>query len=113
MATNIVRAEREVQDAIERTRRCAEPKETATLVATEAELWSALLGLGRAVIALFLVRHAARPRAATYEHEGVRYALDSEARRKSEIGTRFGKVPFWRAIGRPIGGPSPVDLPFC
>jgi hypothetical protein len=111
MATNIVRAEREVQNAIERARRCAEPKETATLVAVEAELWTALLGLGRAVLTLFLVRQAACPRAATYEHEGVRYALDSGARRKSELGTRFGKVPFWRPIGRPVGGRSRTDLP--
>jgi hypothetical protein len=111
MATNIVRAEREVQDAIERTRRCAEPKGTATLVAVETELWTALLALGRAVMTLFLLRHAARPRAATYEHEGVRYALDTGTHRKSEIGMRFGKVPFRRAIGRPIGKRSRVDLP--
>lgn len=111
MAANIVRAERDVQDAIERTRRCAEPKATATLSAVEAELWTALLGLGRAVIVLFLLRHAARPRAAVYEHEGARYALDANTRRKTEIGTRFGKVPFSRAIGRPIGKRSRMDLP--
>lgn len=111
MATTIEPADREVQSAIERVRRCAEPKATTTLAAVEAELWTALLGLGRAVITLLLVRHAMLPRAATYEHEGVRYALDSDTRRKTEIGTRFGKVPFRRAIGRPIGRRSRVDLP--
>ena len=40
MARTIERAEREVQDAIERVRRCAEPKESTTLVAVEAELWT-------------------------------------------------------------------------
>jgi hypothetical protein len=111
VARTIERAEREVQDAIERVRRCAEAKGPATLAAVEAELWTALLGLGRAVVALFLARHASRPRAATYEHDGVRYALDADTRRKIQVGTRFGKVPFARPIGRPIGKRSRADLP--
>jgi hypothetical protein len=32
----------------------------------------------------------------------VPYALDTDTRRKTEIGMRFGKVPFLRAIGRLI-----------
>ncbi|MBM3222174.1 MAG: ISKra4 family transposase [Candidatus Rokubacteria bacterium] len=107
----IERAEREVQDAIDRVRRCAEAKGTTTVVAVERELWTALLRLGRAVMALFLARHAARPRPATYMHESARFVLDPETRRRSEIGTRFGKVPFARAIGRPIGGRGCTDLP--
>ena len=99
----IERAEREVQDAIERVRRCAEAKETTTLTAVERELWTALLRLGCAVMSLFLARYAARPRPATYVHEGTRFALDPQTRRRSEIGMRFGKVPFVRPIGRPIG----------
>lgn len=111
MATNIVRAEREVQQAIERARRCAEPKETTTLAVVEAELWTALLGLGRALVTLFLMRQVVRPRAATYAHEGLSYAFDAGTRRRSEVGTRFGKVPFVRGIGRPIGKRSHADLP--
>jgi len=111
MARTIERAEREVQDAIERVRRCAEPKEPATLVAVESALWTALLELGRAMTALFLARQAASPRAATYAHEGMRYVLDTEGQRKSEVGTRFGKVPFRRPIGRPLGRRGRVDLP--
>jgi hypothetical protein len=111
MSRTIERAEREVQRAIERVRRCAEPKAPRTLAAVEAELWTALLGLGRAGIALFLTRAAARPRATTYEHDSVRYALDVDTRRRTEIGTRFGKAPFVRPIGRPIGGRHRVDLP--
>lgn len=107
----IERAEHEVQNAIERVRRCAEAKGATTLVAVECELWTALLHLGRAVMALFLARYAARRRAATYVHEGARFALDPETRRRTEIGTRFGKVPFVRVIGRPIGGRRRTDLP--
>lgn len=111
MATTIERVERDVQSAIERVRRCAEPKGATTLASVEGELWTALLHLGRTVTTLFLARYAARPRAATYTHEGARFALDCETRRRSEIGTRFGKVPFVRAIGRPIGGRRRTDLP--
>ncbi len=111
MATTIERAGRDVQSAIERVRRCAESKDTTTLAAVERELWTALLHLGRAVMALFLVRYAARPRPLTYEHDGGRFALDTDTRRRSEIGTRFGKVAFVRAVGRPIGGRRRTDLP--
>lgn len=107
----IERAEREVQDVLERMRRCAEAKGTPTLAAVERELWTTLLALGRAMIALYLARQAARPRAATYVHEGARFAFDPDTRRRTEIGTRFGKVPFVRAIGRPIGGRRRTDLP--
>src|SRR6266496_3092347 len=104
MATTIERAEREVQSAIERVRRSAEAKGATTLVAVERELWTALLRLGCAVMSLFLARYAARPRPATYVHDGARFALDPDTRRRTEIGTRFGKVTFVRAIGRPMGG---------
>jgi hypothetical protein len=62
-------------------------------------------------MALFLARAAVRARPTTYEHGGVRYALDSTTRRNTEIGTRFGKVGFSRAIGRALGGRSRADLP--
>ena len=111
MATTIERAERDVQSASERVRRCAETKDATTLSAVERELWTALLHLGRAVMALFLVRYAARPQPSTYEHDGGRFALDTDTRRRSEIGTRFGKVAFVRPVGRPIGGRRCTDLP--
>jgi hypothetical protein len=111
MSQSIVRAEREVQEAFERARACVERGETAALSQVEAELWSALLAVGRALMALFLARQTTRPRATTYEHEGVRYALDTQTRRTTEVGTRFGKVRFTRPIGRPIGGRRKADLP--
>ncbi len=78
----------------------------------EAALWTSLLALGRAVMALFLARCAARPQAATYSHSGQRFARDGSNRRSTEIGTRFGKLPFCRPVGMPPGGTSrAADLP--
>jgi hypothetical protein len=111
MARTIERAEREVQKAIDVVRRCAEPKTDRAFAVVERELWSALLALGRVVIALLLARCAERPHPATYEHAGQRYAFDGATRRKTDIGTRFGKVSFCRPIGRPIGGRRASDLP--
>jgi hypothetical protein len=106
----IQRAERDVQDAVDRVLKCAESKGAPTFASVEGELWTALLGLGRAVVALFLTRYAARPRSATYVHDDVRFAFDPETRRRTEIGTRFGKVVFARGIGRPIGGRQVADI---
>lgn len=111
MAKTIISAERDVERAVERVRRCAEPKAKAKLEATETELWAALLELGRTVITLFLARCATRPRGASYKHEGVQYVLDTKAVRRSKLGTRFGKVRFTRGVGRPVGGRRRVDLP--
>jgi hypothetical protein len=111
MDASIVRAEREVQRAFE-----AALEHTGSLEdlhATESALWTALLALGRAMIALFLLRAAARPRSASYRHEGFLYVFDSKRTRSSEIGTRFGKVPFIRGVGRRLGvsQSKKVDLP--
>ena len=111
MQTTICRAERDVQSAVDRARRCAELKTGSTLASIESELWTALLALGRAVVTLFLLRCAARERAKAYEQDGIRYVLDAGARRRSQIGTRFGKVPFVRPIGRSLGGRCRADLP--
>ncbi|MEW5885016.1 MAG: ISKra4 family transposase [Armatimonadota bacterium] len=109
MSASILRAERDVQRAVERATACA--GSDATLAAMESELWSALLGLGRAVVALFLARRAARSRPTTYEQDGRWYAFDRDVLRTSEIGTRFGKVLFSRGVGRRVGRRAPVDLP--
>jgi hypothetical protein len=110
VASSIERAEAEVQRAIADVTAVA-MREGITLASAEAELWTALLALGRALLALFLERSAARPRPAAYEQEGARYALDTTTRRNSEVGTRFGKVKFSRAIGRRLGGRGRADLP--
>ena len=110
MASSIERAEAEVQRAFADATGIAK-REGITLAAAEAELWTSLLALGRALLALFLARSAARPRPATYEQDGARFALDTTTRRNSEVGTRFGKVKFSRAIGRRLGGRGRADLP--
>jgi hypothetical protein len=107
---SIERAEAEVQRAIRNATAVAN-REGISLAAAERELWTALLALGRALLALLLARAAAGSRPTTYEHGGARYALDATRRRNSEIGTRFGKVAFSRAVGRPLGGRGRVDLP--
>jgi hypothetical protein len=97
----IERAEREVQRAFERACACVRTSERGTLSAVEATLWSALLALGRALIAEFLARTAAQPQTVSYSHEGRQYVLSGT--RRDEIGTRFGKVPFTRPVGRAAG----------
>lgn len=111
MTTIIARAEREVQRAFEQACRCAKGASPRPLAEVERELWTALLTLGRALLALFLARRAAVPRAASYEHEGVEYLLDTKNRRQGEIGTRFGKIRFARPVGRPLRGCGRADLP--
>jgi len=110
VASSIERAEAEVQRAIADATAIAK-REGITLAAAEAELWTALLALGRALLTLLLARAASAPRPATYEHDGARYALDTTTRRNSEAGTRFGKVKFSRAIGHRLGGRGRADLP--
>lgn len=75
--------------------------EGRTLCEFERELWVGLLALGRAFVALFFVQAAQRPRAAAYEHDGEPFVLAEH--RTTEVGTRFGKVPFRRRMGRRVG----------
>lgn len=82
-----------------------------TLSAIEHDLWHALLGVGRAIIALYLAKQAARPRPPQYVHDGFACTLDVHSRRKNEIGTRFGMVIFCRPIGRAVGMRHRADLP--
>jgi hypothetical protein len=89
----------DVKKACERIIRVADSDAAASLAEVEAELWTLLLALGRALVALFLARQAARARAAEYTHAGTRYWLRQP--HTSEIGTRFGKVSFTRWVGRP------------
>jgi hypothetical protein len=91
--TTIERLERDVHSATQAVRALSD-RGTGTLTAIEHDLWHALLAVGRTVVALYLAKQAARPRAAQYVHDGVAYVLDAHNRRKNAIGTRFGKVVF-------------------
>jgi hypothetical protein len=111
---SIAKAELEVKSAVDVVLACSQISggSPSRLADVEARLWTALLALGRAVMALFLARCAARPRAATYSHNGQRFAFDDSNRRSTEIGTRFGKLRFSRPVGLPLGGASrAADLP--
>jgi hypothetical protein len=103
---------RDVQRACAQVEAIADTDRERSLASVEKELWTALLALARSAIALFLARQAARPRSTEYQHEGVDYVLDTHHPATSTIGTRFGKVPFERPVGRRADGErGPRDLP--
>lgn len=103
---------RDVQRACAQVEAIADTDGAVTLAAVERELWTALLRLARCAIALFLARQAACPRCVDYQHEGADYVFDRRRPARSEIGTRFGKVPFVRPVGRRTDGRrGPRNLP--
>lgn len=101
MATTIDDCDRAVQSAFEEALAIARGASTKPLHDVETSLWSALLGLGRAMIALYLARVVARPRPIGYVHDGAKFELAEIM--STEIGTRFGKVVFVRPVGRRVG----------
>jgi hypothetical protein len=101
VATSIDARDRDVQHAFQEALAIARGATTASLNDIETSLWRALLALGRALIALYLARVAARPRPVDYLHGGAKFVLAETA--SSEIGTRFGKVVFERPVGRRVG----------
>jgi len=101
VATNIDARERDVQNAFEQALAITRGATTRSLHEVETSLWTALLALGRALIALYLARVVRQPRATDYVHGGARYVLAETA--TSEVGTRFGKVVFERPVGRRLG----------
>src|SRR5512141_1610195 len=101
---------REVQTAFEAAMKVADSADTQPIAKVEASLWTLLLALGRAMLALKLARVAARPRAVSYEHGGVADELTDRVR--STVASRFGKVPFDRPAGRRVDAPRAArDLP--
>ena len=101
MTTSIDICERTVQSAFENALAIARGTTTKSLHDIETSLWSALLALGRAMIALYLARVVARPRSIDYVRDGAKFVLAETT--TSEIGTRFGKVVFARPVGRRVG----------
>lgn len=110
MSKSIDEARAEVKGLMARAQAYADDGEPRSVAIAEAELWTMLLGIGRALMMLFLVRQAARKRSAEYVHDGRRYRIDGG--RTSELGTRFGKLSWWRPVGRLVGWQRrSVDLP--
>jgi hypothetical protein len=115
VATSIARARarEDVETAIAAALAWADDDRQQLFFEFERGLWTRLLGLGRALVVLFLTRQAQRMRAAQYEHAGREYVLATKKPRKSKLGTRFGKVSFTRPIGRQTGfwRRAKADLP--
>ena len=110
MTHSIDEARRGVEQSWSGVLAFAETEQRLSLWEFETKLWFLMLALGRALVGLFLARQAARPSAAEYPHEGQRYQRAEV--RTSEVGTRFGKVSFRRAVGRVVGrARAAADLP--
>lgn len=112
MATTIDARERDVQHAFQQALAIANGSTARSLHEVETSLWTALLALGRAMLALYLARVVAMPRTVGYTHDGAKFMIaESETR---EIGTRFGKLEFERPVGRRVDDPRaardrPID----
>jgi hypothetical protein len=111
MAKSIEQARHDVQSSFESARAWAESSSKRSFWDFERELWTRLLALGRALVVLFLVRAAARPRGLEYRLAGERHVI-AKKRLTTQLGTRFGKVPFTRPVGRMVRAPRAArDLP--
>ena len=62
MATSIDENRRHVQEAFDAAYRLADESEPGPLAVFEPALWTAVLGIGRALMALWIARCFARPR---------------------------------------------------
>jgi len=97
----IDQARRDVHRLVSEMLEVVDTPDPQRLASVERQLWTMVLGLGRALIALFLMRQAARPRATDYRHGRIRWYLSDW--RETPVGTLFGKVAFLRPIGRRHG----------
>jgi hypothetical protein len=110
MATSIDEKRRDVQAAFEAAFKQANEGEPGSLAAFEPAVWTLILALGRALVALWIARCAARPRLARYEHDGRTYEIVGTER--GEVGTRFGKIAYEGPVGRLVGWKRAArDLP--
>lgn len=108
--SSVVEARAKVQRSVEEVLRLADSGTPRRMAEVETAIWVALLALGRALISLFLVRQAGRPRSVTYEHDGEAYELVGVE--PATVGCRFGKVDYARPVGRRVGAPRAArDLP--
>lgn len=111
MPKRVAKARADVEARFQEALKTVDSSAARTLGELEGELWTRLLALGRAMVTLFLVHQAQRPWSSRYEHDGQQYVID-ERGRTSDVGTRFGKVSFWRPIGRVVGRcRAKADLP--
>jgi hypothetical protein len=108
--TSVEQARQGVEKSFKEALQWAESDEKHLFWVFEGRLWSLLLAVGRALVALFLVRRVFQPRAATYIHDERKYEI--KGMRTTMLGTLFGKVSFSRPVGRLVGWRrKTVDLP--
>ena len=102
--TSIDQARTDVQQAVRALMAIADYAEPTSAASAEQRLWSGLLALGRALMALFFARQAARWRAGrSYDVEGQGFAVVGTETR--DVGTRFGKVKLTQPVGMRPGDP--------
>jgi hypothetical protein len=96
--TSINKARTDVQEAIRELLAIADCTEPTAAASAEPRLWSGLLVLGRALMAMFFARQAARWRVGrSYDVDGRRFAVVGTE--TTQIGTRFGKVILEQPVG--------------
>ncbi len=81
-----------------------------SLAAFERQLWTLLLALGRALVALYLVRQTGHPRRTTYAWAGAVWTETGTY--AAAVATRFGKVLWVRPVAQRLDGCAydrPVD----
>jgi hypothetical protein len=101
---SIDQARTDVQQAIRALMTIADSAVPTTAANAEQRLWSGLLTLGRALMALFFARQAARWEVGrAYGVEGDRFTVVGTE--TSLLGTRFGKVTVDLPVGMRLGDP--------
>lgn len=108
---NIAEARDEVHRHVKDLLRVVDREEPLSATHVETVLWSGVLLLGGAMMALFFARQAARwPAGTQYELRGLTYEV--EGGETVEVGTKFAKIAIWRPVGRVVGRVRlPRDLP--
>jgi hypothetical protein len=110
METTLDQARQDVQNAVKKATDWAESAEPKNFFEFEKNLWSLVLGIGRALVVVFLVVRSQRPRNVKYGHNDKSFELCE--RFTNELGTLFGKVTWTRPAGRRDGRQRGVmDLP--
>jgi Transposase len=102
--TSIDQARTDAQQAMRGLLVIADSAAPTSAASAEQRLWSGLLTLGRALMALFFARQAERWQAGrSYDVEGHGFAVVGTE--GGEIGTRFGKVTVQQPVGMCDGAP--------
>ena len=107
---NIAEARDEVHRHVKDLLRVVDREEPLSATHVETVLWSGVLLLGGAMMALFFARQAARwPAGTQYELRGLTYEV--EGGETVEVGTKFAKIAIWRPVGRVVGRVRLLEFP--